>query len=78
MIGPTRLTLETINAEIARRGGKEKLVRGQGAGAGYFYFINVGKKEVPGSGIMISRLNDYTLEQWMCELDMERQEQDGE
>lgn len=72
-----KLTLKAINAEIARRGGKERLVRGQGRGR-YYYFINVGKNEVPGSAICTARLNAITLEGWMQELQLAREEADGQ
>jgi hypothetical protein len=60
----SRLTLRTINAEIARRGGKETLVRGEG----YFYFVNVGWRQEPSSGVYVYRLNELTLDQWLGEL----------
>lgn len=72
MIGPNRLTLETINAEIKRRGGKEVLVRGYHKGV-YFYFINLGPQGVPGNSLPYRKLSQIPLERWMGELELERE-----
>lgn len=60
-----RVTLNKVNAEIAKRGGKAQLIHNRAQE--YFYFINVGKGEVPSESITVSRLNVYTLEQWISE-----------
>lgn len=70
-----RLTLNKINAEIAKRGGKEKLVFSGSKAEPYFYFINLGPHGVPGEGILVNRLNVYTLEQWLDELEYERKKE---
>jgi hypothetical protein len=71
-----RLTLAYVNREIKRRGGHEELVYSRSGGP-YFYFINVGPHQVPGESIPVSRLNIYTLEQWMRELELAREAEEG-
>jgi len=56
-----RLTLKRINQEIARRGGKERLVRG----LGYFYFTDGDAASWPRSGVYVYRLGQLTLDQWI-------------
>ena len=67
-----RVTINKVNAEIARRGGKAKLVHNRAEE--YFYFINVGPHGVPSSSISVSRLNVYTLDQWISEWELAEKE----
>jgi len=60
-----RLTLKRVNAEIARQGGHARLVHCRAEE--YFYFIDVGVCRVPSESICVSRLNVYTLAQWVEE-----------
>lgn len=64
------LTLKAVNKAIAAAGGKEQLVKG----AGYFYFVNVGKHNAPSSGVYVYRLNQLTLQRWLHELEKKREE----
>lgn len=64
------VTLSKVNREIARQGGTETLVKGYG----YFYFINCGARRVPSSGVMVYRINQLTVEQWLLELAKKRAE----
>ncbi|WYW01642.1 hypothetical protein KoPa5_00010 [Pseudomonas phage vB_PpuM-KoPa-5] len=59
----TRLTLATVNAEIAKSGGKETLVKGKG----YFYWIGGRADADPQiwTSIYVAALNQMTLAQWL-------------
>ncbi|WYW01882.1 hypothetical protein Pori4_00010 [Pseudomonas phage vB_PpuM-Pori-4] len=59
----TRLTLATVNAEIAKSGGKETLVKGKD----YFYWIG-GRADADPQiwiSIYVAALNQMTLAQWL-------------
>lgn len=56
-----RITCKDINAEIAKLGGKERLV----AGKDYWYFIEGDSEKWVRSSVMIYRLNALTLKQWV-------------
>ena len=58
--------LSAVNAHIAHRGGKERLVRSrEPRGKNYFYFINCGPDNVPSEAIPVNRLSQFTIEQWL-------------
>jgi hypothetical protein len=63
-----RLTLNSIAREIAKRGGKEILVKGNG----YFYFAEGEAAAWYSSSVYVYRLSDYTLDQWIDEWEMLR------
>lgn len=65
-----RLTIAAINAEIAKRGGKEILIKGNG----YFYFWEGDAPEWHSSSVYVFRLNDLTLDQWIADWETKRNE----
>lgn len=60
-----RVTLAAINAEIARRGHAERLVRG----AGYFYFIDGAAHGWYNASVATMHLGGWTVAQWADERD---------
>jgi hypothetical protein len=64
------MRLSTLNKTIAAEGINLELV----AGNGYFYFVGPGSENLYTASVMVYRLNNLTLEQWMAEArDMARQ-----
>lgn len=59
------MQLRTVNKVIANRGIDAELVHGEG----YFYFVGDAVEHAETASVMVFRLNDLTLEQWMEELD---------
>jgi hypothetical protein len=59
----THLTLNAVNREIARLGGAERLVKGDG----YFYFVDGDACEWRSSAVYVSALNDLPLREWIAE-----------
>lgn len=59
------MQLRTINKAIASKGIAVELVKGDG----YFYFVGEAVENADTSSVMVFRLNDLTLDQWMEELD---------
>ncbi|WYW02360.1 hypothetical protein Lauda_00009 [Pseudomonas phage vB_PpuM-Lauda] len=59
----TRLTLATVNAEIAKSGGKETLVKGKG----YFYWVGGRADADPQiwTSIYVAALNQMSMAQWL-------------
>ena len=57
------ITLKQINAELSRRGVKERLYRGEG----YFYFIEGDAHLWYSSVVSAYRLKQLTMEQWLSE-----------
>jgi len=60
-----RLTLKTINAELARRDHRALLARGDG----YFYVWSGEASDWLDRTIRVSKLNDLTAEQWVQEFE---------
>jgi hypothetical protein len=60
-----RLTLKAINAELARRGHRVLLARGDG----YFYFRYGEASDWLDRTIRVSKLSDLTVEQWVQEFE---------
>ena len=58
-----RLSLETVNGELARRGHAERLAKGQG----YFYFTGGEAEHWVETSVGVRSLNGLTLKQWMEE-----------
>lgn len=58
-----RLTLNAINKALAAKGCGERLVKGNG----YWYFAEGKAHFWPSSSVLVYRLNDLTLEQWLEE-----------
>lgn len=56
-----RLTFAAVNEALAKIGAKERLVKGNG----YLYFTGGQAPSWPTSSVMVPRLTDYTLEQWL-------------
>ncbi|WP_338924611.1 hypothetical protein V0M98_33890 (plasmid) [Pseudomonas silesiensis] len=56
-----RLTFASVNEALAKIGAKEQLVKGNG----YLYFTGGGAASWPSCSVMVPRLSDYTLEQWL-------------
>lgn len=65
-----RLTIASINAAIKAKGGNEILYKGNG----YFYFWEGDAPDWHSSSVMVYRLNDLTLEQWVNEWERMRDE----
>lgn len=63
-----------VNVAIAKAGGKERLVHGR-VGGSYFYFVNVGEHGVLSEAIMVSRVSEYTVEEWLDKLRVARVEE---
>ena len=59
------MQLRTINKAIASKGIDVELVKGDG----YFYFVGEAVENADTSSVMVFRLNDLTMDQWMEELD---------
>lgn len=59
------MQLRTVNKAIAARGIDAELVHGEG----YFYFVGSAVENADSTSVMVFRLNDLTLDQWMEELD---------
>lgn len=60
-----RTTLSAINAELARRGHAERLVRG----AGYFYFVEGNADAWFSASVLTMHLGWMTVAQWADERD---------
>lgn len=58
-----RVTLKTVNKALAAAGIKDELVKGKD----YFYFWGDVASTWYSSGVMVSRLNCFTPEQWVVE-----------
>lgn len=58
------LTLKTINKHLMAHGYPEELVKGRG----YFYFVGPGTDRWYTASVMVNRLNQLTLDQWVAEL----------
>jgi hypothetical protein len=56
-----RLTFTSVNEALAKIGAKEQLVKGNG----YLYFTGGGAASWPSCSVMVPRLSDYTLEEWL-------------
>jgi hypothetical protein len=63
IISPVRLSLKTINAELAKRSSKALLVKGDG----YFYFVGVEADDWLDRTIRVPTLQSLSLEQWIDE-----------
>lgn len=57
------VTLKTVNTELAKRGFKASLARGDG----YFYFAGGEADEWLGRTVRVPTLQTLTLDQWMEE-----------
>jgi hypothetical protein len=57
------LTLKRVNKAIKELGGEEVLVKGDG----YYYFWEGTAPDWKSSSVMVCRLNQLTLEQWIEE-----------
>ncbi len=57
------LQLRTVNKALRAEGINLELV----AGEGYFYFIGEGAEHAKQTSVMVYRLNDLSLEQWLVE-----------
>ena len=55
--------IKTVNKAIAAEGINLELV----AGEGYFYFAGPGTENLSTASVMVYRLNDLSLDQWMTE-----------
>jgi hypothetical protein len=58
-----RLTLKTVNKALAAAGIKDELVKGKD----YFYFWGDKASEWHSSSVMVPRLSDLTVEEWVKE-----------
>lgn len=58
-----RVTLAKVNAALIASGFEEQLQRG----VGYFYFAEGTAELWPRSSVMVSRLSDLTVEDWVAE-----------
>lgn len=58
------ITIKAVNKAIAASGIKAELVRANG----YFYFDGDDVAFAYSASVMVSRLNDLSLEQWLIEL----------
>lgn len=67
------LTLKKINNEIAKLGGNEILVKGEG----YYYFAEGEAYGWYNQSVYVYRLNQLTLEQWIQEY-LDRKNSQGE
>ena len=56
-----RLTLKTVNGELARRGHHARLENA----SGYFYFLGGEATDWIDRTVQARRISDLTLEQWM-------------
>lgn len=57
------LTLKKINKELAKHGIKEELVKG----VDYFYFCDGDTADWDSTMVMVPRLNDLPMDQWLSE-----------
>lgn len=57
------ITIKAVNKAIASRNIKAELVRG----SGYFYFVGPDVEYAGTTSVMVPRLNDLTLAQWIEE-----------
>jgi hypothetical protein len=64
-VAASRLTLSQVNREIRRRGIDAELHKGDG----YYYFTGADVGHAFETSVMVYRLNDLSLEQWMKELE---------
>jgi len=55
--------IKTVNKAIAAEGINLELV----AGDGYFYFVGPGSENLSTASVMVYRLNELSLDQWMTE-----------
>jgi hypothetical protein len=55
--------IKTVNKAIAAGGINLELV----AGDGYFYFVGPGTENLSTASVMVYRLNELSLDQWMTE-----------
>jgi len=55
--------IKTVNKAITAEGMNLELV----AGDGYFYFVGPGTENLSTASVMVYRLNDLSLDQWMTE-----------
>ncbi len=55
--------IKTVNKAITAEGMNLELV----AGEGYFYFVGPGTENLSTASVMVYRLNDLSLDQWMTE-----------
>src|SRR5262249_29375497 len=62
---PNRVTCKMVNDALRARGRDESLREGDG----YFYFGGGNAVHWLSSSVMVKRLNDLTLEQWLAEFD---------
>ena len=58
-----KFTLAKINQEIAARGGSELLVKGNG----YYYFCEGNASQWQDTMVIVNRLNELTIEEWVAE-----------
>jgi hypothetical protein len=56
-----RITFALVNDALAKIGAKEQLVKGNG----YLYFTGGKAASWPSCSVMVPRLSDYTLEEWL-------------
>ncbi|WP_274644204.1 hypothetical protein [Pseudomonas serbica] len=56
-----RLTFAAVNDALAKIGAKERLVKGNG----YLYFTGGGAANWSSCSVMVPRLSDYTLDEWL-------------
>ena len=64
------MTLKKINKELADLGFQERLARGNG----YFYFYDGDASAWPQTGVYVYRLRDLSLEQWIEEAQLLREQ----
>jgi hypothetical protein len=55
--------IKTVNKAITAEGMNLELV----AGDGYFYFVGPGTENLSTASVMVYRLNELSLDQWMTE-----------
>ncbi|WP_225694464.1 hypothetical protein [Pseudomonas savastanoi] len=60
---PGRVTLAKVNAALIASGFEEQLQRG----AGYFYFAGGTAELWPRTSVMVSRLGDLSVKEWVAE-----------
>ena len=62
---PMRVTLKTINAELAKRGHNTHLLRGNG----YFYFMGGEAAAWLHKTVLVPKVSSLNLDQWLAEFD---------
>ena len=62
---PSRVTLKTVNDELARRGHQVLLAKG----SGYFYFWSGEAADWLDRTVKVSTLSSLTLDEWIAEFD---------